>query len=502
MRPRSVAILVLFLTIAAPVARAEEKMVRIGTEAADAPFDYVDSDGTLKGMEIELATALCARMKVECVWVNLDFDSLIPALQADKIDAAMAQISVTPDRRKVIDYTDIVTIDPARIVAPVGSGITEDLETLEGKVIGVQSGTTHERYVTEKLRGIVTPKIYQSQEEVYLDLEAGGIDATLGDQALSYDWLQKYGRPRFDFAGKPLDDPEIFGDGTAIAVRKGNDALRTALDKALAEIVADGTYDKITHAYFPFSMRPSTEPSGAGDAEWPIPEAPSAQSGSVAQYSVELLKGLALTLELALATLGIGVVLGIMGAAAKLSPRPWLRLPVTLVTNLIRGVPDFLLILIAYFALPQILTRLTGTEVSLDPFAAGVLALSVVFGAYASEAFRGAFLAVPRGHMEAARAFGMRPGQVFFRIHLPQAWRFVLPSLGNQWQSLVKDTALVSLIGLQELMRTAQIGASATKHSFAFYFAASLLFLALWAVSTPILAALETRASRGVGRRA
>jgi lysine-arginine-ornithine-binding protein len=481
-------------------AGAADKVIRIGTEAADAPFEYRDSDGALKGLEIELAAAMCAKMKAECVWVNQDFDSLIPALQAHKIDAAMSQMSVTADRKKAVDFTDIVTIGPARYVAPVGSTITEDPKTLQGKTVGVESGTTHERYVTERLKGIATAKVYQSQEEAYLDLEAGGIDATLGDQTLSYDWLQKHGRPRFDFAGGQLDDPDIFGAGTAIAVRKGDDELRKALNEALAAIIADGTYDRITKSYFPFSLRPGDQPSGTPDSDWPEATAQPAAMSSVWDYAGEMGKGVLLTLELALTTLFFGVLLGLLGAGAKLSANPWVNLPVTLLTNLIRGVPDFLLVLIAYFAVPQFLSELTGRSISLDPFAAGVLALSVVFGAYASEVFRGAFLAVPKGQMEAARAFGMRPAKAFLRIRLPQAWRFALPSLGNQWQSLLKDTALVSLVGLQELMKSAQIGANNTKLSFVFYFAASLLFLGLWAISTPIFGALERRASRGVRR--
>ena len=139
-------------------ARAQEKTVRIGTEAAYAPFEYKDDKGELKGYEIQLGNALCAAAKMKCEWVNADFDSLIPALNAHKIDAILSQMSITDDRKKAVDFTNQVTIAPARLVAKDGSGITDDPATLKGKTIAVQSGTTHEKYVTEKLAGIAVPR--------------------------------------------------------------------------------------------------------------------------------------------------------------------------------------------------------------------------------------------------------------------------------------------------------------------------------------------------------
>lgn len=236
-------------------ARAQDKPVRIGTEAAYAPFEYKDDKGELKGYEIELGNALCAAAKVKCEWVNADFDSLIPALNAHKIDAILAQMSVTDDRRKAVDFTAQVTIGPARFVAKEGSGITADPKSLKGKTIAVQSGTTHERYVTEKLAGIATAKVYQGQDEAFLDVENGRADATLADATIEYDWLQKTGKAKgFAYAGEQLTDPTIFGDGTGIAVRKGDTALRDTFDKALLAVGQDGSFKKINDSYFPFDI--------------------------------------------------------------------------------------------------------------------------------------------------------------------------------------------------------------------------------------------------------
>jgi polar amino acid transport system permease protein len=213
-------------------------------------------------------------------------------------------------------------------------------------------------------------------------------------------------------------------------------------------------------------------------------------------FGPQLLLGAAVTLELAFAALILGTVLGLLGAVAKLSPRRWVRAPITLLLNLLRGVPEFLILLIVYFGA----TTLVGNELAPGPFAAGAMALGLVFGAYSSETFRGGFLAVSSGQIEAARAFGMTPVQAFLRVRLPQAWRFALPGIGNLWQGLLKDTSLVSVVGLEETLRKASIAADVTKHPFPFYLAACAIYLAFITLSNPAFALLERRASRGTGR--
>lgn len=221
----------------------------------------------------------------------------------------------------------------------------------------------------------------------------------------------------------------------------------------------------------------------------------------LAGYGPQLLAGAAETLALAFGALALGLVLGVAGAAGKLSAVGWVRGPVTLLLNLLRGVPEFLILLIVYFGASGLLSDLgLGDGLAPGPFGAGVFALGIVFGAYASETFRGGFLAVPPGQIEAARAFGMGVRQTFFLIRLPQAWRFALPGIGNLWQGLVKDTSLVSVVGLEEILRKASIAAQVTKHPFPFYLAAMALYLAIVTLSNPVLARLERRAARGVVR--
>jgi His/Glu/Gln/Arg/opine family amino acid ABC transporter permease subunit len=222
-------------------------------------------------------------------------------------------------------------------------------------------------------------------------------------------------------------------------------------------------------------------------------------------YGWQLFQGAWLTLRLAVAVLGPGLLLGVAGALAKLSRFGTLRAVAGAYTTVIRGVPELVVLLLLFFGGTILLSRLWqrlewGSYVEVDAFTAGVVALSLVFGAYATEVFRAAILAIPRGEVEAARAFGMSRGLLFRRIMLPQIWRFALPGLGNLWLVLLKDTSLVSVVGLDELMRKASVGAGSTRDPLPFYVAAALIYLGFTIVSTAGLQAFERHVSRGVRR--
>ncbi|BBR08890.1 arginine ABC transporter permease ArtQ [Aeromonas caviae] len=190
-----------------------------------------------------------------------------------------------------------------------------------------------------------------------------------------------------------------------------------------------------------------------------------------------------MTLGLALASLVGGMVLALAFSAAELSKQRWLVWPVATLTTLIRGLPELLVVLFIYFGSTQVLFLITGEYVEFSPFACGVLALSLLFASYATQTLRAALNAVPTGQLLAAQALGLGKGHTFFRIVLPQAWRHALPGLGNQWLVLLKDTALVSLIGVNEMMRQAQMASASTYQPFTWYAAAALIYLAISLVS-------------------
>jgi polar amino acid transport system permease protein/octopine/nopaline transport system permease protein len=219
-------------------------------------------------------------------------------------------------------------------------------------------------------------------------------------------------------------------------------------------------------------------------------------------YGWQLLEGAGMTLRVAGAVLAPGLALGLAGAFAKLSRFRPARALAEAYTTVIRGVPELVILLLFYFGGTVLLTRLSerlgGGYLEVDAFTAGVVALSLVFGGYATEVFRAAIRAVPTGEIEAARAVGMSRGLLFRRIVLPQVWRYALPGLGNIWLVLLKDTALVSVVGLDELMRKTYVGAGSTRDPLPFYVTAALVYLGLTIVSTAALQAFERHVTRAV----
>jgi len=215
-------------------------------------------------------------------------------------------------------------------------------------------------------------------------------------------------------------------------------------------------------------------------------------------FGASLIDGLWITVELSLCSLAIGLVLGCLGAIMKLSSSVILRRISETYTTVIRAIPELLVLLILYFGGTAILSKIMGSYVEVSAFVAGVVALSTIFGAYATETIRAAFLTIDRGQVEAGKAFGFSPRKLFFRIELPQLWRYSLPGLGNLWLVLLKDSALVSIIGLEDLMRKTKIAAGFTKEPFTFYFAAALLYLVLTIISVLVLNEMRKRTELGV----
>lgn len=220
-------------------------------------------------------------------------------------------------------------------------------------------------------------------------------------------------------------------------------------------------------------------------------------------YGPLLLDGAWLTVRVAFASVALGLVFGLIGATAKLSNNRVARGAATAYTAIVRGIPELLLLLIVFYGgsllVQQIWSGLGGESyVEIKPFVAGTFTLAFVFGAYATEVFRGAILSVPKGQIEAAYAMGMGRFQMFRRVMLPQVWRFALPGLGNLWLVLLKDTSLISVVNLNELMYNSRSAAGATREPFTFFVAAAIIYLLFTIVSMAVLQYSERRARRGV----
>lgn len=217
-------------------------------------------------------------------------------------------------------------------------------------------------------------------------------------------------------------------------------------------------------------------------------------------FGYQIAAGALTTLQIALTSLAIGTGMGLCGALAKRSPLKTLRVLTHAYTTIVRGVPELLIILIFYFGGTVALSTLSGRYVEVNAFTAGVFSLTLVFGAYATEIFRAAILAVPTGQIEAAYALGFSKSLTFRLVVLPQMWRYALPGMGNLWLTLLKDSSLISVVGLDDLMRKATVAAGATHDPLRFYSIAAGLYLTFTSISLLGLALLEQRANRGVLR--
>lgn len=213
-------------------------------------------------------------------------------------------------------------------------------------------------------------------------------------------------------------------------------------------------------------------------------------------YLPQLLIGLGITLKVACFALVFGLVMGIIGALSEFSANKWLKTFFVTFNSVIRGLPELLVLFFIYFGGTLLFTQIFHLQNGISSFSASVIALGLLFGAYSSQTFRGAFLAVPTGQLDAAKALGLNRLQSFYLILLPQAWRHALPGLSNLWLVLLKDTALVSLIGLSDLMMRTQVAAVTTQKPFTFYFTAALIYLTLTSISEVIMYFLTNRANR------
>ena len=237
----------LFAAHAADTGAGVPNPLRIGSEGAYPPFNVVDQSGQLKGFDIDIALALCERLKVECKLVAQDWDGIIPALLAGKYDAIVASMSITAERKKVVGFTDKYYSNKVRFVAAKDGGF--DPGNLAGKTIGAQRATIAASWL-EKNAGGAKIKLYDTQTNAYLDLAARRLDAIFADGLVLHEWLKTRDGAGFVLMGKAYE----LDEGIGIAVRKEDDALRQRLNAALAAIIADGTYARINARYFPFSI--------------------------------------------------------------------------------------------------------------------------------------------------------------------------------------------------------------------------------------------------------
>jgi arginine/ornithine transport system substrate-binding protein len=257
MQRRHLATLVLLVAATATSALAQSpgwKKIRIAVEGAYPPFSEIGPDGKIKGFDIDIANALCADMGAECTLVQQEFDGMIPGLQARKFDAVIASMSITDERKRSVNFSDKYYSTPARLIARKGTTLVATAAGLKGKRIGVQRSTIHDRFATDTFKDSEIVR-YAGQDQVFLDLASGRIDASLEDEvAANAGFLKQPAGKDFAFFGPEYNDPKYFGIGAGVAMRKGDTDLQAKFNKAIKDIRANGTYQQLAKQYFDFDV--------------------------------------------------------------------------------------------------------------------------------------------------------------------------------------------------------------------------------------------------------
>lgn len=242
--------------LATPAQAKEWKVIRIGLEAAYKPFTYKTPDGKLTGFDVEIANALCKQMQAECSFVEQDWDGIIPALNARKFDAIVSSMDITEERKVAVDFTNKYYKVPSRLVGSSAANLAGTPESMKGKRIGVLRASSEERYANAVYgKAGATVEAYGSQNDAFLDLKSGRLDASFVNSVVGLtDFLKTPAGQGFRFIGPAVLDETYFGPGAGIAVRKADSDLRDKFNVAIKAIRGNGAYQQIQGRYFDFDI--------------------------------------------------------------------------------------------------------------------------------------------------------------------------------------------------------------------------------------------------------
>jgi lysine-arginine-ornithine-binding protein len=475
---RSVATLLLLLFLPIPLfaQSAMERVrrsgeLRIGTDATYPPFESAEG-GDFTGFDIDLGKAIARELGVRARFVNSSFDGIFPALQNGTFDAVMSSVTITPERSASMLFSDPY-YDSGQLIAVNENtqGISSP-DDLKGKRVGVQINTTAQ-YELEKKEGVEVAK-YNTIDLAMLDLRNRRIDAVVGDApVLKYMIFQSF--RELKTVGRRFTD-EKFG----VAIAQGNEDLQDAINGALKKIKETGEYNQIHEKWF------------GEAAEQAQQQAAQSHKPKIFDFDIIrrtfpfFLSGVWFTARLAVISLLLGLPIGLLLALARVQSSRLLKAPAAVYVEVMRGTPLLVQILFIYFVLPYF-------RIYIPAFTSGVIALTLNSAAYIAEIFRAGILSIDVGQMEAARSLGMTYSQAMRRIILPQTFRRVVPPLTNEGIALLKDSSLVSVIGLTELARTGQELASRYAAPLTIWPVVAILYLLLTFPLTRVAEYLERR---------
>ena len=448
----------------------------IASDSSFAPFVFQNSSNQYIGIDMDLIKAIAEDQGFEIEITNPGFDAAINAVQSGQADGMIAGMSVTDARKETFDFSDSY-YTANTILGVKESSTISSYEDLNGKIVGVKNGTASQTFLTENQSKYgYKIKTFADGSSMYDSLNTGSIDAVMDDEPVLKYSISQGQKLKTPIEGTPIGE-------TAFAVKKGsNPELIEMFNNGLANLKASGEFQKILDKYL---ATDSTSESSTVDETtiW----------GLLKNNYKQLLSGLGITLSLALISFAIAIVIGIIFGMFSVSPYKSLRLISEIFVDVIRGIPLMILAAFIFWGVPNFIESLTGQQSPINDFVAGTIALSLNSAAYIAEIVRGGIKAVPIGQMEASRSLGISYSKTMRKIVLPQATKLMLPNFVNQFVIALKDTTIVSAIGLVELFQTGKIIIARNYQSFKMYAILAVFYLVIITLLTRLAKRLEKR---------
>lgn len=448
----------------------------IASDSSFAPFVFQNSSNQYTGIDMDLIKAIAEDQGFEIEITNPGFDAAINAVQSGQADGIIAGMSVTDARKETFDFSDSY-YTANTILGVKESSTISSYEDLKGKTVGVKNGTASQTFLTENQSQYgYKIKTFADGSSMYDSLNTGSIDAVMDDEPVLKYSISQGQKLKTPIEGTPIGE-------TAFAVKKGsNPELIEMFNNGLANLKASGEFQKILDKYL---ATDSTSESSTVDETTIL--------GLLKNNYKQLLSGLGITLSLALISFAIAIVIGIIFGMFSVSPYKSLRLISEIFVDVIRGIPLMILAAFIFWGVPNFIESLTGQQSPINDFVAGTIALSLNSAAYIAEIVRGGIKAVPIGQMEASRSLGISYSKTMRKIVLPQATKLMLPNFVNQFVIALKDTTIVSAIGLVELFQTGKIIIARNYQSFKMYAILAVFYLVIITLLTRLAKRLEKR---------
>lgn len=450
----------------------DDKTYVIATDATFAPFAFVDYDGELSGIDVDVFRAAMEVEEIDFEFQPMSFSAALQALETNQVDGMIAGMAITPARQESFDFSEPYYISGNSFAVRPDSDI-ESYDDLAGRKVAVKTGTTGYAIAEEMADEYgFEMTIFEDSANMYEDVMVGNADATIEVFAVMAHSINT-GQVDLKFIGEELSPSEM-----GFAVNKGmNPELMDAFNRGLQTVQANGTYDEIIESYLGEAAQQEQASSGF--------------LTQLQQNAPALMRGLWTTTWISLVTIVIATVLGVLLGLMRIAHNPILKGLSIFYIDIMRGIPMIVFVFFVYFGVAQ------WFNINFTPAVAGVLALSLNTAAYVAEIVRGGIQAVDPGQTEASRSLGLNYSQTMQKIVMPQAVRIMTPSFINQFIMTLKNTSILSVIGLVELTQTGRIIISRTYQSGNMWLIVGLMYIIIITILTYISHYVDRRLNSG-----